>query len=102
MSGDVIVTVTLNAALHVAYTAGAPAAEDLPARPLLGGPIPPDPPLGGATPPSPPQGIVPVSPPRYPAGGRGGTGARGLRALGHHLLAARLGRGAARGGIMPD
>jgi tagatose 6-phosphate kinase len=66
MSGDVIVTVTLNAALHVAYTAGDPAAE----------------------------GITPISRPGYRAGGRGVTVARVLRAFGHDVLAAGLAGGA--------
>jgi tagatose 6-phosphate kinase len=71
MSGDVIVTVTLNAALHVAYTADAlpadaPAADD----------------------------IIPVSRPGYLAGGRGITVARVLRAFGHDVLAAGLAGGA--------
>jgi fructose-1-phosphate kinase PfkB-like protein len=60
MSGDVIITVTLNAALHVAYTTGDLAAE----------------------------GISPVSRPSYRAGGRGVTVARVLRAFGHDVLAA--------------
>jgi tagatose 6-phosphate kinase len=63
MAGDVIVTVTLNAPLHVAYTAeglvpGAPGTVNL------------------------------VSRPRYRAGGRGATVARLLRAFGHDVLAA--------------
>ncbi len=62
MGGDVIVTVTLNAALHVAYTAGDLAAE----------------------------GINPVSRPGYRAGGRGVTVARVLHAFGHDVLAAGL------------
>jgi tagatose 6-phosphate kinase len=66
MSGDVIVTVTLNAALHVAY-----AADDL------------------AT-----EGVNPVSRPAYRAGGRGVTVARVLRAFGHDVLAAGLAGGA--------
>jgi tagatose 6-phosphate kinase len=66
LSGDVIVTITLNAALHVAYTAGEPAAE----------------------------GITPVSRPSYRAGGRGVTVARVLRAFGHDVLAAGLVGGA--------
>ena len=65
MSGDVIVTVTLNAALHVAYTTGDPA-----------------------------EGITPVSRPGYRAGGRGVTVARVLRAFGHDVLAAGLAGGA--------
>jgi len=66
MSGDVIVTVTLNAALHVAYTA-----DD----------------LAG-------EGVNPVSRPSYRAGGRGVTVARVLRAFGHDVLAAGLAGGA--------
>jgi tagatose 6-phosphate kinase len=65
MSGDVIVTVTLNAALHVAYAAGDQA-----------------------------EGIIPVSRPGYRAGGRGVTVARVLRAFGHDVLAAGLAGGA--------
>ena len=65
MSGDVIVTVTLNAALHVAYTVGDLGAE----------------------------GITPVSRPGYRAGGRGVTVARVLRAFGHDVLAAGLAGG---------
>jgi hypothetical protein len=53
VSGDVIVTVTLNAALHVAYEVLA-SGGTTPPRPaplsLPGGPIPPDPPLGRTTP----------------------------------------------------
>jgi tagatose 6-phosphate kinase len=78
MSGDVIVTITLNAALHVAYTAshagGDPAAE----------------------------GIVPVSRPAYRAGGRGVTVARVLRAFGHDVLAAGLVGGASGELIVQD
>ncbi len=74
MSGDVIVTVTLNAALHVAYTTGGPAAE----------------------------GITPVSRPSYRAGGRGVTVARGLRAFGHDVLAAGLVGGASGEVIIQD
>ena len=78
MSGDVIVTITLNAALHVAYTAsglgGDPAAE----------------------------GIVPVSRPAYRAGGRGVTVARVLRAFGHDVLAAGLAGGASGELIVQD
>jgi tagatose 6-phosphate kinase len=66
MSGDVIVTVTLNAALHVAYTADDPAADE----------------------------ITSVSRPGYRAGGRGVTVARVLRAFGHDVLAAGLAGGA--------
>ena len=66
MSGDVIVTVTLNAALHVDYTTGDLAAE----------------------------GINAVSRPSYRAGGRGVTVARVLRAFGHDVLAAGLAGGA--------
>jgi fructose-1-phosphate kinase PfkB-like protein len=78
MSGDVIVTITLNAALHVAYTASGldsdPAAE----------------------------GIVPVSRPAYRAGGRGVTVARVLRAFGHDVLAAGLAGGASGELIVQD
>ncbi len=66
MSGDVIVTVTLNAALHVSYTA-----DELATR-----------------------GINPVSRPGYQAGGRGVTVARVLRSFGHDVLAAGLAGGA--------
>ena len=66
MSGDVIVTVTLNAALHVDYATGDLAAE----------------------------GINAVSRPSYRAGGRGVTVARVLRAFGHDVLAAGLAGGA--------
>ena len=66
MSGDVIVTVTLNATLHVDYATGDLAAE----------------------------GINPVSRPSYRAGGRGVTVARVLRAFGHDVLAAGLAGGA--------
>ena len=65
MSGDVIVIVTLNTALRVAYTAGDVAAD----------------------------GIIPVSRPRYRAGGRGVTVARVLRAFGHDVLTAGLAGG---------
>ena len=68
MSGDVIITVTLNAALHVAYTT---ATDDLAA-----------------------EGINAVSRPNYRAGGRGVTVARVLRAFGHDVLAAGLAGGA--------
>ena len=68
MSGDVIVTVTLNAALLVSYqVAAAPDAS----------------------------GITPVSRPVYRAGGRGVTVARVLREFGHDVLAAGLAGGAA-------
>jgi tagatose 6-phosphate kinase len=67
MSGDVIVTVTLNAALHVSYRASG-------AR--------------GA------NGVTPVSRPVYRAGGRGVTVARVLREFGHDVLAAGLAGGA--------
>jgi tagatose 6-phosphate kinase len=68
MSGDVIVTVTLNAALHVSYAVGD--GDD-----------------NGA--------VVPVSRPRYRAGGRGVTVARVLHEFGHDVLAAGLAGGAA-------
>jgi tagatose 6-phosphate kinase len=67
MSGDVIVTITLNTALRVAYSAG-----DLDA-----------------------DGIRAVSRPGYRAGGRGVTVARLLRAFGHDVLAAGLAGGMA-------
>jgi len=65
MAGDVIVTVTLNAALHVSY-----AAEDVS-----------------------PNGVQPISRPGYRAGGRGVTAARVLRSFGHDVLAAGLAGG---------
>ena len=66
-----IVTVTLNAALHVAYTHRATSGlGDDPAA----------------------EGIAPVSRPAYRAGGRGVTVARVLRAFGHDVLAAGPGR----------
>ena len=64
MSG-VIVTVTLNAPLHLDYAAGEVDAD----------------------------GIRPVSRPGYRAGGRGVTAARVLRAFGHDVLAAGLAGG---------
>ncbi len=66
MSGGVIVTVTLNTALHVDYATGDRDAE----------------------------GISAVSRPGYRAGGRGVTAARVLRAFGHDVLAAGLAGGA--------
>ena len=74
MSGDVIVTVTLNAALHVDYATADLAAE----------------------------GINPVSRPGYRAGGRGVTVARVLRAFGHDVLAAGLAGGASGELIIQD
>jgi tagatose 6-phosphate kinase len=65
VSGDVIVTVTLNAALEVDYAVGDAGAE----------------------------GIRSVSKPGYRAGGRGVTVARILRAFGHDVLAAGLAGG---------
>ncbi len=65
MSGDVIVTVALNAALRVDYAVGDIGAED----------------------------TWPVSKPGYRAGGRGVTVARVLRAFGHDVLAAGLAGG---------
>jgi tagatose 6-phosphate kinase len=62
MAGDVIVTVTLNAALHISYTADGMAAD----------------------------GINPVSRAAYRAGGRGVMAARVLNAFGHDVLAAGL------------
>ncbi len=69
-----IVTITLNAALHVAYTTGGAEAE----------------------------GITPVSRPAYRAGGRGVTVARVLRAFGHDVLAAGLAGGASGELIVQD
>jgi tagatose 6-phosphate kinase len=74
MTGDVIVTVTLNPALHVAYTAGDVDAE----------------------------GSRPVSRPGYRAEGRGVTVARVLRAFGHDVLAAGLAGGASGALIRED
>jgi tagatose 6-phosphate kinase len=74
LSGDVIVTITLNAALHVAYTTGGAEAE----------------------------GITPVSRPAYRAGGRGVTVARVLRAFGHDVLASGLAGGASGELIVQD
>ena len=72
MSSDVIVTVTLNTALHVSYY------------------------TDGAAPRNPRNGaIAPVSRPTYRAGGRGVTVARVLRAFGHDVLAAGLAGGMA-------
>ena len=73
MSGDVIVTVTLNAALHVAYATGK-AADD----------------------------ITPISRPGYRAGGRGVTVARLLHSFGHDVLAAGLAGGASGELIIQD
>jgi tagatose 6-phosphate kinase len=83
MSGDVIVTITLNAALHVAYTASNLAASGLGDDPAA-------------------EGIVPVSRPAYRAGGRGVTVARVLRAFGHDVLAAGLAGGASGELIVQD
>ena len=80
MSGDVIVTVTLNAALHVAYEVLA---------------------SGGTTPPYPP-GPAPISRPVYRAGGRGVTVARVLHSFGHDVLAAGLAGGASGELIIQD
>jgi len=74
MAGDVIVTVTLNAALHVSYTAGE-LAED---------------------------GVQPVSRPSYRAGGRGVTAARVLHSFGHDVLAAGLAGGTSGALIRED
>jgi len=73
LSGDVIVTVTLNAALHVAYATGK-AADD----------------------------ITPISRPGYRAGGRGVTVARVLHSFGHDVLAAGLAGGASGELIIQD
>jgi tagatose 6-phosphate kinase len=87
VSGDVIVTVTLNAALHVAYITGEAA--------LLTS--------GGTTSPSPPgESSTPISRPRYRAGGRGVTVARVLRSFGHDVLAAGLAGGASGELIIQD
>lgn len=73
MSGDVIITVTLNTALHVSYTGvRAPAGASV---------------NGG--------GVVPVSRPSYQAGGRGVVVARVLHKFGHDVLAAGLAGGVA-------
>jgi tagatose 6-phosphate kinase len=69
MSDDVIITITLNAALHVSYQAA--------------GPVEPE------------TAVVPVGRPRYRAGGRGVTVARVLSAFGHDVLAAGLAGGVA-------
>ena len=74
MSGDVIVTVTLNAALHVAYATGEAAAGD----------------------------VTPISRPVYRAGGRGVTVARVLHSFGHDVLAAGLAGGASGELIIQD
>jgi fructose-1-phosphate kinase PfkB-like protein len=74
VSGDVIVTVTLNAALHVAYATGEAAAGD----------------------------ITPISRPVYRAGGRGVTVARVLHSFGHDVLAAGLAGGASGELIIQD
>jgi len=74
LSGDVIVTVTLNAALHVAYATGDAAADD----------------------------VTAISRPVYRAGGRGVTVARVLRAFGHDVLAAGLAGGACGELIIQD
>jgi tagatose 6-phosphate kinase len=66
MSTGVIVTITLNTALHVSYTVGDPG----------------------------PEAVRPVSVPSYQAGGRGVTVARVLHAFGHDVLAAGLAGGA--------
>ena len=75
MSGDVIITVTLNAALHVAYRVGRAAA---------------------------PEPVTPVSRPRYLAGGRGVTVARVLHEFGHDVLATGLAGGATGELIVQD
>src|SRR6185312_8083630 len=74
VSGDVIVTVTLNAALHVAYATGEAAAGD----------------------------VTPISRPVYRACGRGVTVARVLHAFGHDVLAAGLAGGASGELIIQD
>jgi tagatose 6-phosphate kinase len=72
MSTGVIVTITLNAALHVSYTTGDYLAGDLGADA---------------------DAVTPVSPPGYQAGGRGVTVAKVLHAFGHDVLAAGLAGG---------
>ena len=69
-----IVTVTLNAVLHVAYATGDAAVDD----------------------------VTPISRPVYRAGGRGVTVARVLRAFGHDVLAAGLAGGACGELIIQD
>lgn len=69
MSDDVIITITLNAALHVSYQAVGPVESE--------------------------TAVVPVGRPRYRAGGRGVTVARVLSAFGHDVLAAGLAGGVA-------
>src|SRR6201995_895316 len=73
VSGDVIVTVTLNAALHVAYATGK-AADD----------------------------ITPISRPGYRAGGRGVTVARLLHSFGRDVLAAGLAGGGSGAPVIQD
>jgi len=75
MSGEVIVTVTLNAALHVTYRVGQTDPGEL---------------------------LTPVSRPRYLAGGRGVTVARLLHEFGHDVLAAGLAGGATGELIVQD
>jgi tagatose 6-phosphate kinase len=78
MSGDVIITVTLNTALHVSYTGvKVPAGVTAPTGASVNG------------------GVVPVSRPSYQAGGRGVMVARVLHKFGHDVLAAGLAGGAA-------
>jgi tagatose 6-phosphate kinase len=99
MSDDVITTITLNAVLHVSYSAAGPVAAgavsggtssrgrgsgDVGSGDGGSGDR-----AGGDT------AIVPVSHPRYRAGGRGITAARVLSAFGHDVLAAGLVGGAA-------
>jgi tagatose 6-phosphate kinase len=87
MSDDVIVTITLNAALYVSYSAaGQVSAGAVSAGAVTAGAV-----TAGAV----SAAIVPVSHPRYRAGGRGVTAARVLSAFGHDVLAAGLVGGAA-------
>src|SRR6202167_1056280 len=81
MSDDVIITITLNAALHVSYAAVGPAEPETETQTAV---------------------VVPVGRPRYRAGGRGVTVARLLRAFGHDVLAAGLAGGVARELIRED
>jgi tagatose 6-phosphate kinase len=103
MSDDVITTITLNAVLHVSYSAAGPVA----AGAVSGGTSSRG--RGSGDGGSGDRGsdggsgdraegdtaIVPVSHPRYRAGGRGITAARVLSAFGHDVLAAGLVGGAA-------
>jgi tagatose 6-phosphate kinase len=91
MSGDVIITVTLNTALQVSYrsVAGAGVAGGVDGGPAVGVDGTVD--SGSAGPRG--DSVIPVSRPAYLAGGRGVTVARVLRAFGHDVLAAGLAGG---------